>query len=210
MPDLNAYSASVPDWGKIRNYARRVARETKLALEPPITYLTTVSGPAEPARGGLFGGLKTPRAAPSVTKTITVVGPHWLLAARDHHILRTSGGRESVTDETTHEYFYFALTPDGDLVRAYQQVDEVITRFPSRPSASPYFVRSLEHSVRDLDSTDLATFDLEKYRFDSSGRNGKNCAWGDREPGRRLLRHAKGIGLSLALRNVLEGRRAPS
>lgn len=49
----------------------------------------------------------------------------------------------------------------------------------------------------------LKLFDFEKTHY-SYRTNGPGMqTWGDREPGRRLLVHARGVGLSLALKRLL-------
>ncbi len=46
-------------------------------------------------------------------------------------------------------------------------------------------------------------FDFEKVHREY-GRHGKGIkTWGDREPGKKLLVHAKGVGLSMALKRLL-------
>lgn len=213
MADLAAYQASTPDWARLRDYARRVARDTKLPLAAAVFHqpqLGVYYGPGDgigrsSSSGGLFGLFKkAPPPQPSPPSPVAVIGQHWLLEQRTQHIrdVRRGGGTE--TEETTHYTFRWALLPNGDLVRSWLEVEEVESR-SQRPNT---FSRHVSHRVetRALDVTDLAIFDFEKYYHDTSARRQPRTSWGDYPAGRRLIRHAKGIGLSMALKDILEGR----
>ncbi|MFG1869263.1 hypothetical protein [Micromonospora arborensis] len=205
MPDRQTYEASVADWPRLRAYAKRVARETRKPVEGPISYATTEYQTVEKERVRKSGpfGLFTRRELTSqqqpVTRRIDVVGRHWALDTRHYHIERNTRQRGGTHQEITHEQHTFLLLPDGALKHVVLYEEEVMH---VERGATRAFVKH-SHSVRDVDDYQLKSFDFEKT-YAEHGTHGRGTkTWGDREPGRRLLVHARGVGLSLALKRLL-------
>lgn len=206
MPDVAAYEASVADVERIKKFAIRVARETQHPLEAPISYRASVSVEVPKtvrASGlaGLMGRTVDTTERRQEQRDVVVVGKHWLLERRHHHIERNTKGRDYKNQETTHEQHYFVLMPDGNLHHVYVWEEELVYT-NSNGHTSVRVERG--HEVWGVDSFSfLRTFDYEK-RYSEHGTHGRGTkTWGDREPGRRLLVHAKGIGLSKALKKLL-------
>ncbi len=208
MPNRAAYDASRIDWDRLKRYAQRVARETKVPLRPPVTYNRRVSTvvPIERRTGGLFGfGVRTEvvNEHRTVDQIIEALAPHWLLDYRHWHREdnRRHGGVR--IQETTHAQLYLALLPDGRLVKVVVTEEEVMEFGAMR---SGLLRRDFEHSFGEATEWDITPLDFEK-RYRESGRHDVGMKiWGDRDPGQRLLRHAKGVGINLALKDLLEGR----
>ncbi|GAA4707062.1 hypothetical protein GCM10025781_27100 [Kocuria gwangalliensis] len=84
MPDLAQYHVTQIDWAKLRRYAQRVARETKLPPSGPVTRTERVEKdvPVEKKTGGFFGfgaRTRTVMERRKVEEAIEVVGSHWVL-----------------------------------------------------------------------------------------------------------------------------------
>ncbi|MFG2008482.1 hypothetical protein ACGFNF_05350 [Micromonospora sp. NPDC048868] len=205
MPDKSAYEASTLDWARIRAYARRVARETRKPTESGISYTRTeyqtVTKRVE-VRHGLFNMFTKVQHRPervAVIQRVDVVGPHWVLDRRNQHIERNTRHRNTTHQETTHEQSWVVLLPDGSLKKVVLWEEENLRTENNR---STYF-GTHSHSIADLGDGDVRAMDFEK-RHSEYGTHGKGVkTWGDREPGRRLLTHAKGVGLTQALKRLL-------
>lgn len=59
-----------------------------------------------------------------------------------------------------------------------------------------------ECKVMPMSTTDILRLDFADELYDSGTHGRGTKIWGHREPGRRI-RHAKGVGLSLALKRLL-------
>lgn len=206
MPNIAAYDASVVDWDRLRSFASRVAKETRHPLQEPITYTTNayVDVPSTVSASGIAGLLgrtviSTKRESRS--REVVVAGRHWVLQRRHHHIERNAKGKDYKNQETTHEQHYYILLPDGGLKHVCVWEEEFLLTSHGRTSFRPV---EKSHLIKDLSSDwDLRVFDYEQH-YAEHGTHGRGTkTWGDREPGRRLLVHAKGIGLSLALKKLL-------
>ncbi|WP_349803456.1 hypothetical protein [Nocardioides kribbensis] len=64
--------------------------------------------------------------------------------------------------------------------------------------------KTVTYWARPLDNSDVTRIDFADKYTDTDFGDGLHV-WGTREPGKRL-RHAKGVGINLALKAVLEGR----
>lgn len=203
--NLKAYEASAADWRRLRAYAKRVADQTRRPLAPPITYSVTDYRTVERAvtqRSGPFGMFNrtvTRSERQPFTRQVTAIGPHWVLDQRHQNIEKNHTDRTSRHQETTHEEITYLLLPDGSL--KYVAVWEEETVHIS--DATPRVVIDRSHHMRDIGDGELKAFDFEKVHREY-GRHGKGIkTWGDREPGKKLLVHAKGVGLSMALKRLL-------
>ena len=162
-PDRAAYDRSTIDWPRLHAYAKKVAKETTVALSPPITYWADGS-------------------------QIQALGPQWPLDKRQQAVEhRYSQTRERIFISET-----LALRPDGTLINVWVQEEEILDsrgRSASRHFSHGHHSPPSEHEITRLDFE-------KKYRESSD-------VWGDHMPGDRLLRHSKGVGLSLWLRQLL-------
>lgn len=210
MPDRAQYEATSIDWPKLSRYAARVAQETRLPPEPPIIQVERVEKdvPVEKRTGGLFGlGVKTYIATErkTVEDTIRVVDSHWVInktmsAVRER--TKTQQGTEiEETEYTTHT---LVLCTDGSLAKVKHRKTEVWA-FP-RSGACDYKQES-EYFVLPIDETDVVTMDYSRLSRDNDRPKAPRSSWARGERGDRLLRHAKGVGINLALKDLLEGRK---
>jgi hypothetical protein len=203
--NLKAYEASTADWKRLHAYARKVARQTRRPLAAPIGYTVTdhrtVQREVVRSHGpfGLFKRTETRSERQPFSRHVQVVGQHWVLDVRHQNIERNVVGRGSHHQETTHEKTTYLLLPDGGLKRVAVWEEESVHTADGRTR----IVVDTSHHVSDIGDHDLRAFDFEK-RHTEYGRHGRGTkTWGDREPGKRLLVHAKGVGLSAALKRLL-------
>ncbi|WP_328617234.1 hypothetical protein OHS18_13410 [Amycolatopsis sp. NBC_00355] len=207
MPDRPAYNASTIDWSRIRAYAQRVAREARTPAEKGISYTTTeyqtVTKQVEVKHGAfnLFTRVENKSERVAVSKCVDVVGSHWVLERRHHHIECNTKERTYTNQETTHEQHYVVLLADGSLKKVILMETENMNTAHGRST----FFATHQHHLRDLSASDVEAMDFEKRHseYGTHGRGTKN--WGDREPGKQLLSHAKGVGLTKALKRLLPG-----
>ncbi len=76
-------------------------------------------------------------------------------------------------------------------------------RGPSDRVRKGHLLQHARSLVGELSAGDVQAMDFEKrYSEDRTHRKGIKT-WGDREPGTRLLSHAKGVGLTQALKRLL-------
>lgn len=209
MPSYEDYEKTTIDWGRLRKYAERVARETRLTPDAPWSYTTTVSRSevVSPAREGFFGiGAKAEvRRDVFRNESVRVLPEHWVIDRRQWNRRQTSHSVGVRIEENDREEHVFALLRDGELKVAVLTTNEVWNyRGPKTELVVP---PNSEHRVRDMDEHHVRMLDFEKRYYDGSGSRSSTFSWGDRDPGRRLLRHAKGVGLNLELKRILEGRR---
>ncbi|WP_071288558.1 hypothetical protein [Mycolicibacterium llatzerense] len=206
MANVAAYEASAADWDQLRRFAQRVAKETRQPLQAPIAYTTkthidvpvTVSAPGF---AGLLGRRVDTTRREERTQDVVVVGRHWLLERRHHHIERNTRGKDYTNQETTHEQHYYVLLPDGSMKHVCLWEEELVYTSHGRTTFRP---GEKSHLCNDLNSDfDLRIFDYASH-YHEHGTHGRGTkTWGDREPGRKLLVHAKGIGLSKTLKRLL-------
>nr|WP_157527176.1 hypothetical protein [Kibdelosporangium sp. MJ126-NF4] len=201
MSDRQAYHASTIEWSRIRVFAQRVARETRTPAEQGISYTTTayqtVTKQVE-VKYGIFNLFTKPERTSErveVNKQVDVVGRHWVLERRNHHIEQTT--MERTNQETTHEQHFVVLLADGSLKKVILIETENVNTAHGRYT----FFSIHEHTVHDLSTSDVEAMDFEKRHYSTTKAHVQN--WGDREPGKQLLSHAKGVGLTKALKRLL-------
>jgi hypothetical protein len=205
MPDRKAYEASTLNMARIFAYAKRVAKETRKPMEADIAYTTTeyktVARQVE-VKGGLlnmFARLETQSERVLENRRVEVVGPHWVVERRHHHIRHTTKGRNFTHEETHHEQYYAILLPDGGLKMVVLMEEE---NFHNEIGKGGLF-STQRHSVNDLSVSEVGAMDFEKRYYESRTDRWGHKNWGDREPGKRLLTHAKGVGLTQSLKLLL-------
>ena len=187
------YDRTILDIGRLRRYAKRVAAETKSAPMPDIFRQVTKSIPTTETRSYGFLGLRTKEVRATKTTQVNerVIGPHWVLHSTNHHIEQHRSGNFI-------EYFelnYWVLHHDGVLLKVWQW--EEATRFKDGTVRVERDCTAKPMTEEDILRRDYAD---QRYEKGTSGRGTKY--WGDRDPGCRV-RHAKGVGLSVALKNLL-------
>ncbi|WP_146044342.1 hypothetical protein [Amycolatopsis sp. BJA-103] len=107
----------------------------------------------------------------------------------------------SSIQETDRERHYVVLLTDGSLKKIILSETEVMSNSHGRTTV----FTTHKHSLSDLSSSDVETMDFEKQHYETGAGSTEIKAWGDREPGNRLLRHAKGVGVTQALKRLLPG-----
>jgi hypothetical protein len=183
---------------KISAFARGVAAETVMppvgSLTREVTKTATVS---EIRKGGLFG-LKTKTVQVPRTTTVReeVVGAHWVLHSTYHNIETNQRGTYS-------EYFeqnYWILQNDGALLK--------VRNWEEAKKTSSGISVETDLTAWPMTEEDMLALDHDFPSYER-GRHGSDFkCWGNREPG-RVARHAKGGGVSLALKALLEGSQHP-
>ena len=205
MPNARAYEASTLDWTKLRRYARRVAAETRRPQAQAIAYTVTDFRPVsrEVVRRtgplGLFRRTEAVSENQPVERSVAVVGGHWVLDTRYQHIERSRRAPGGRYEETTSEKHVYLLQPDGSLTYVMLWEEEAVNNTHGRRLV---FIDRTHH-IHEFNEGDVRMFDFErKYTEDPPDRNGMKVR-GDRECGRTLQVHAKGVGLSMALKRLL-------
>lgn len=210
MPSRAAYDDSVLDLERLSRYARRVARETSLPLAEPIRYekVTETVEVAARYRRTVFGGTRrvSPERRTRRTNVVEVVGAHWLISSRRWHHDEITQHDGSTLQEETHFNHYLVLTPEGEILDAWTK-HAIAVQWGQKVGNGTLW-EEFDHSVSRASESDICALDFERYHQSFERRTGRtrHVYWQDRDPGRRLLKHAKGVGINLALKSILEGR----
>lgn len=185
------------DWDKLRAYAGRVARETK---KPTQVLQVTKTQMVEEKAPGLMGLLGRKVKKPQQVTT-TQQADYWVL------MTRTSGWKEEGTkngrlyeeeESSTHLY---CLRKNGELfVRTTVSTQKLL--YHNR--GANLYDKSSPPKERPLNEADALLFDWAPWKKEYT--QGGTRHWSDTEQGNRLLVHAKGMGLSLALKKLLESK----
>ena len=213
MPDKQSYEQSRVDWPRLRAYPRRVSQQTRLPLRGPATYSSPTEQTTyrtETRRAGFLGRRLETIKVPEIISTaleVEALGRHWLLANRTRNRRETTMDGSRVAAETSEYASYtYALTPDGELIKLVLVREEQLYHHLSNSEHH----EQIHHSAEPFSDSDVESFDFDHSFFDQTQKydRGKIQAWGDSHNphGHRLLRHAKGVGLTLVLKELLEGR----
>lgn len=190
---MTGYDGSELDMVRLRRFAERVARETRVRPSPEITRRVTKTVPSTETRRAGFLGLRTETidTTKSVQVTESVLGPHWVLLQTNHHIESHDRGKEV----EYHEQNYWVLCTDGSLWTVWSWEE-----FTSWSDGT----KRLENDKTATPMTEDKVLRLDfENRYREEGEHGRGTKfWGDREAGRRI-HHAKGVGLSKALKTLL-------
>lgn len=184
--DRASYDQTQIDWHRLGNYAQRVARETRVprGSETMTQYVTR----QREVRGGLLG-LSTRIECYSEPVTSTVTADHWVLDQRYwRKNEKLPGGRV----KWFYEWIYYCLGVDGSLLYRLESADEIEGCHENRD----------DPIVRPMSDYDVEQFDFEPLCVSRRGQFGieSNLIRDDK----KLRHHAKGVGLSLALKKLLE------
>lgn len=188
-PNLIAYERSEVDWNRLRRYAEKVARETRVPRGT--RQVVERSERTRQVSGGLFG-LFTREETYTVDVPRTETDDFWVLQSRSWH--KKERGQRNQADEDLTELYYYCLTVKGALVVRVTSKTDCFFKGAWRFSDS-------ETSERPMAADDVMLFDFEAERY--YREKGRFTVETDRDPDRkRLKHHAKGVGLSLALKRL--------
>lgn len=203
--DPGAYAASQVDWRRLKAFARRVADSTPVAPELGLALRVTESVTREETvkSGGFLGiGATARTVSRTEDRTIdkSVLGPHWVL---DTKISEEDAWYGDML-RTDHQVYYMVLEVGGALTTVLH-----IDRRRQTPHRSD--VDRNDADVREFSHGDVTHFDFEKVRAHwtpkTTGR-WPGEAMND-STGTRLQRHAKGVGLSMRLKELQAGPLGP-
>ncbi|SMH50544.1 hypothetical protein SAMN06295885_3569 [Rathayibacter oskolensis] len=202
MADAAEYHRTSLDWPRLAAFARRVATETRVPPTPAWTYEATVRERVktrEASTGFLGLGARPAAYTETVTRATQVVLPrHWVLDRREWHYRSTFRGGGVTVEERIDTAYVSALLTTGELKWAWLSRTET---WNHGSSGSRLVVpEESTHSMEPL-TAHATDFDFERRHHDSEWSG--SHSWGDRDPGARPIRHAKGVGLSLALKALL-------
>lgn len=168
------YEQSIVDWARLRAFAVRVAQETR-----------------KPKTDGLW--YRDPRSG----EQVRALGPHWPLDERKWQRRDTARFSGGTTEESESISYRLALLTDGQLVSCRIEEHEVVQIPGGR------IFHEITHRVdTSLPDVDVTRLDFNRVHY--SSKPGKVQAWGDLEPGPVLVRHSKGVGPSLALKELMQ------
>lgn len=184
-PNEAEYLASRIEWNKLRSWARRVAQVTPCA-----------------ARSELELAVTEPSGQSDRTYTKRVLGRHWVLDTRMSDVNEWST-LELLSDQ---QVYYMVLEADGSLTTVLH-VDRRRHRTSPNAHTSRTEIDSNYAIVAAFSDRDVTYFDYEKRRVhwktEGSGRWPGEAM--NEIAGGRLLRHAKGVGLSMRLKELSNG-----
>lgn len=180
------YEQTTIDWTRLRSYAQRVARETRA---PRTSETVRREEWVDEVSSGFFGGRKVTKVRRWVDRSEPA--DYWLLDARSFRRLRRIDAQHRSTDVSTTRY---CLRRDGQLVLRTESYDEFEG---PRYGSSHYAEGTHEFREREFDEHAVMLFDFER------GYRNTGEITTDGIHGRRLS-HAKGVGLSLRLKRLLE------
>lgn len=192
MVDRAAYDSTRVDMRRLQDYAKRVARETRRPPSAPVRerLIKDESYLEEESYG--FLGMRTRHVRRTRTVdagTKLVVDARWVLHATYHNIDQY----QSWGHQEYHEDLHVILLRDGSL-KKYTKWFEERTVQPSRVDG---------YSLTEMSVADVERLDFED-RYRETGRHDRGVhTYGNREPG-KLIRPRKGMGLSLALKKLLD------
>jgi hypothetical protein len=190
--DRTSYDDTRIEWDKLRRFAARVARETKVARQAR-TQTRQVSNTREVKSG--FLGLSKRVETYTVPQVETVTDDYWVLEQRYWQMNEKGAG--SYADETSYNDICYCLGVDGSLFVRVESHQEVY------PKGRACFEVRDEPTTSLMKEADVMLFDFEAENFHSEGQISVDT---NRTPDEgRLKYHAKGVGLSMALKRLLEG-----
>ncbi|MFD9001448.1 hypothetical protein ACFV0T_10830 [Streptomyces sp. NPDC059582] len=184
-----AYDRTELDWNRLRHYAEKVARETRAPRGT--RQVVEQSERTRQVKSGLFG-LSTRQETYTVDIPRTETDDFWVLQSRSWHKKERGRGRQA--DEDQSNFSQYCLTVTGGLVVKETSRTDVF------PKEGPMFSDTTT-SERPMTAEDVMLFDFEALRYYREDK--RFTIETDREPDHnRLKHHAKGVGLSLALKRL--------
>lgn len=190
--NAKAYEQSQLDWTKLRQYATRVARETRAPRGTTTSVVQETRTREVPT--GLFG-LSRKQESFTVDVTKEQRNDYWELTQRFWR--KGEKGRGTQADETTKCTIKYCLGTDGTLFVLIETETDVFLKRGG-------FFTTHESSQHPMTESDVLLFDFAP-KYDSSP--GRTSISTNRDPDPSKLKYrAKGVGLSLALKKLLESR----
>ncbi|GAA2285446.1 hypothetical protein GCM10010415_64290 [Streptomyces atrovirens] len=188
-PSRAAYEQSELDWNRLRRYAEKVARETRTPRRT--RQVVERSERVRQVKGGLFG-LFTRQETYTVDVPRTETDAFWVLRTRSWH--KKERGQRNQPDEDQSALYDYCLTVKGGLVVRVTSHTDVFFE-----GALTFSDTTTSEQPMTADDVMLFDFEAEKYYREE----GRFTIQTDRDPDRkRLKHHAKGVGLSLALKRL--------
>jgi hypothetical protein len=188
-PSRAAYERSELDWNRLRRYAEKVARETRAPRGT--RQVVERSERTRQVRSGPFG-LFTRQETYFVDVPHTETDDFWVLQSRSWH--KKERGHGNQADEDQSERYEYCLTAQGGLLVRVTSETEVFSK------GAPMF-RESSMSEQPMTAEDVMLFDFEPKRY--YREEGRFTVETNRDPDhKRLKHHAKGVGLSLALKRL--------
>lgn len=198
-PDKARYERSQIDWKKLNAYAGRVARETS---KPKHVRVVRQQGrrPKTMYRERLFRSPAPYEVIELYDETEHINTDYWVLETR--YRAETTIRKDGRTVET--EYTEFCLSSDGTLFKHFwEEVEASLDPGPGREPINGHYTRPLDgpHSLSDRD---VMLFDYwpDVRPLKRGNETIKANHWLD--PRWTLRHHAKGVGLSKALGELLK------
>jgi hypothetical protein len=184
------YDRTAIDWIRLAKFAQRVARE--FTVPRPPQQILEQFGVEKVVRRGILGLRKRTVVETSFRKK--TVDSDWVLAHR-YWRKRTSYRSGGLVEETECNDIEYCLRTNGKLVVYVTSWEELVQREGG-------FMRvGEERHEREFTESDVILFDLESRHYES--RNNNPHVWTDGDPGKKLPVHAKSVGLSLTLKQLL-------
>ncbi|MEV6072036.1 hypothetical protein AB0L82_36320 [Nocardia sp. NPDC052001] len=192
--NVSRYDASVFEFGRLQSYAKRVAQETRAQAEPPLTTTVTIRDVVTRTRRAGFLGLRTETYKTTENRSTVqqVVGPHWILFTTSHNIDQENTRRYRAYEFA--EKKLWILDEKGQLLKVWKWDDFTLWRDGTTK-------RENDCTAAPMTEADVLELDRE-HKF-THHHDHEGHYRGDRTAG-RIIRHAKGVGLSLALKSLLE------
>lgn len=193
---MTSYEQSILDRMRLVKYAQRVARETRTPSSPAISKSEQVRQTVTRQRSVGFLRLRTEQytAYETQTRQIEVIGPYWPLFTTQHWVDRKPSSRfQSYEYEESNVW---ALAQNGTLWKLWLWTSYTVNR------AGPDEQES-DATAKEMSDEDILELDREHQFSSLEDRDGHFR--GNRHPG-RVIRHAKGVGLSLIMKDLLAAK----
>lgn len=182
------YDQSQINWEKLRKFAARVARETK--VRPTSGSFLRQESRTRQVRAGMFG-LSTRAERYSVSVPVRFCPDYWVLERRWYK--KVSRGRVENTEVTDLSY---CLGSDGSLFVLSESYEGIWTK------AAGYCEAPEEPHTRPMNEADVQLFDFEQRNYHHA--DGPVTIDNNTLPDpRRLKFDSKGVGISIALKKLL-------
>ncbi|KQO98737.1 hypothetical protein [Leifsonia sp. Leaf264] len=191
-PNDKPYRRQDVDLPRLQRYARRVAGEADPAKKAARISQTEERAVAvQRSRRAGFLGLRKEMFDATENRSVEVelVPPHWVLFSTTYWNI--DDAKASLTEYN--EQNYWVLTEGGDLL--------VIRRWEETKmfKGYPNHVMDGETTAAPMSVEKILELDHQHPSYDR--HHGSMHFWGNREAG-KLIRHAPGVGLSLALKGL--------
>lgn len=186
-----SYNDSAIDWDRLRSYAQRVARESQ---RPRPTITVRGVDQTQEVRRGLFGRAKIVNLARPFERAEPV--DHWVLDSRYYRRQCIVDANNTITEVTLYTY---CLKTDGRLMLCADAFEEY---------EGPKYSNHYAETTHSLSETAFENAEVEIFDFEM----GYHSVRGDMKidtnnvPGKRRIAFARGVGLSLKLKALIDSK----